>query len=111
MQPYWAFGLHQVRWGFYNVSYLQGVVDNYAKANIQLESIMNDLDYLFQYRDFLNNPVGYPLKEFQAFIGRVSARGSWSIKGVSILRFTSLEPQTHQSQFKYSSLASHHHVR
>lgn len=46
LQPYWALGFHQVRWSYQNWSNLQDVVDAYAAQNIQLEGIMNDLDYL-----------------------------------------------------------------
>lgn len=77
IKPYWALGFHQVRWGFWNYSTLQEVVDSYAAANIQLESIMSDLDYLKEYRDFTNNPVTYPSQEFHAFLDRLHANGQY----------------------------------
>lgn len=46
MQPYWALGFHQVRWSYQNWTNLQDVLDAYAAQNIQVEGIMNDLDYL-----------------------------------------------------------------
>jgi alpha-glucosidase len=39
MQQYWTFGYHQCRWGYQNWSVLQEVVDNFAKAEIPLETI------------------------------------------------------------------------
>ncbi|KAF3016438.1 alpha-glucosidase maltase [Neopestalotiopsis sp. 37M] len=77
MQPYWALGFHQVRWGYRNWSILQEVVDNYAAANIQLEGIWNDLDYLLQYRDFQNDENTYPLAEGKEFLDRLHANGQY----------------------------------
>lgn len=44
MQMYWTFGYHQCRWGYQNWSVMQDVVDSYAEAGIQLETIWNDID-------------------------------------------------------------------
>ncbi|KAH8198352.1 hypothetical protein TruAng_007449 [Truncatella angustata] len=77
MQPYWALGFHQVRWGYQNWTVLQDVIDNYAAANIQLEAIWNDLDYLLQYRDFVNDENRYPVAEGQQFLARLHANGQY----------------------------------
>lgn len=77
MQPYWALGFHQVRWGYQNWSVLQDVIDNYAAANIQLEAIWNDLDYLLQYRNFKNDQNAYPLAEGKEFLARLHANGQY----------------------------------
>jgi alpha-glucosidase len=39
MQPYFAFGFHQCRWGYRNWSEVQDVVDNFKKFDIPLENI------------------------------------------------------------------------
>lgn len=39
MQQYWTLGYHQCRWGYQNYSVLQEVVDNFANADIPLETI------------------------------------------------------------------------
>jgi alpha-glucosidase len=44
MQMYWPLGFHQCRWGYENWTVLQEVVDNYAAAGIQLETIWTDID-------------------------------------------------------------------
>jgi alpha-glucosidase len=39
MQQYWTFGFHQCRWGYQNWSVLQGVVDDFKKFSLPLETI------------------------------------------------------------------------
>ena len=39
MHQYWTLGFHQCRWGYQNWTVLQGVVDNFAKFQIPLETI------------------------------------------------------------------------
>ncbi|KAH3916689.1 alpha-glucosidase [Parastagonospora nodorum] len=77
MQPYWALGFHQVRWGHQNWTVLQDIIDGYAAANIQLEAIWNDLDYLFQYRIFSHDNNTYPIGEAIEFIARLHANGQY----------------------------------
>ncbi|KAI0399857.1 glycoside hydrolase family 31 protein [Xylaria palmicola] len=60
MQQYWTFGYHQCRWGYQNWSVVQDVVDNFARNEIPLETIWNDIDYMKAYRDFENDPIRYP---------------------------------------------------
>ncbi|KAF2740600.1 hypothetical protein EJ04DRAFT_597543, partial [Polyplosphaeria fusca] len=77
MQPYWALGFHQVRWGYQNWTVLQSIIDGYADANIQLEAIWNDLDYLFQYRIFTHDNNTYAVPEGQAFLEKLHANGQY----------------------------------
>lgn len=79
MQMYWTFGFHQCRWGYQNWSVLQEVIDGYANAGIQLETIWNDIDYMDQYRDFTNGELNYPVPEGQAFLAKLHAAGQVSI--------------------------------
>jgi len=76
MQAYWTLGFHQCRWGYLNWTNLQEVIDLYAQANIQLEGIMNDLDYLYLNRDFTHN-ANYPVDEGKAFLERLHANGQY----------------------------------
>ena len=39
MQQYWTLGFHQCRWGYQTWSELQGVLDNFRKFEIPLETI------------------------------------------------------------------------
>ncbi|KAI1748847.1 glycoside hydrolase family 31 protein [Xylaria castorea] len=68
MQQYWTFGYHQCRWGYQNWSVVQGVVDNFAKHEIPLETIWNDIDYMKAYRDFENDPDRYPYDKGLEFL-------------------------------------------
>lgn len=75
MQMYWTFGFHQCRWGYQNWSVLQEIVDGYANAGIQLETIWNDIDYMEEYRDFTNGELNYPVPAGQAFLAKLHAAG------------------------------------
>ncbi|KAI1124057.1 glycoside hydrolase family 31 protein [Nemania abortiva] len=68
MQQYWTFGFHQCRWGYENWTVVQGVVDNFAKSEIPLETMWNDIDYMKAYRDFENDPDRYPYDKGAEFL-------------------------------------------
>ncbi|KAH8162807.1 hypothetical protein CIB48_g5435 [Xylaria polymorpha] len=68
MQQYWTFGYHQCRWGYQNWTVVQEVVDTFAKNEIPLETIWNDIDYMKTYRDFENDPDRYPYDKGLEFL-------------------------------------------
>ena len=74
---YWHLGFHQVRWSYQNWTNLQDVIDAYAAAGIQLEGIMNDLDYLKMNRDFTDNPGHYDIGPGAEFLDRLHAAGQY----------------------------------
>lgn len=75
MQQYWTFGFHQCRWGYKNWTQLEDVVNTYRDFDIPLETVWTDIDYMFQYRDFENDPNTFPYPAGQEFLGRLHDNG------------------------------------
>lgn len=75
MEQYWTFGFHQCRWGYKNWSQIEEVVDTYRAFDIPLETIWSDIDYMFQYRDFTNDPNTYAIEEGQELLTRLLQQG------------------------------------
>ncbi|XP_047983599.1 alpha-xylosidase 1-like [Salvia hispanica] len=73
--PYWAFGFHQCRWGYHNLSVVEDVVDSYKRAKIPLDVIWNDDDHMDGHKDFTLNPQNYPRPKLLAFLEKIHAQG------------------------------------
>ncbi|CAN1839572.1 Alpha-xylosidase 1 [Linum perenne] len=73
--PYWAFGFHQCKFGYRNLSMVEDVVESYRKANIPLDVIWNDDDHMDSQKDFTLSPVNYPLKNVTLFLEKIHSIG------------------------------------
>ncbi|KAJ5819276.1 glycoside hydrolase family 31 protein [Penicillium riverlandense] len=68
LMPYWGFGFHQCRYGYQDTYETAAVVANYSAANIPLETIWNDIDYMDYRSTFSLDPLRFPLSRMQQFV-------------------------------------------
>lgn len=68
MMPYWGFGFHHCRYGFRDVYEVADVVFNYSAANIPLEVMWTDIDYMDRRRVFTLDPYRFPLSKMQELV-------------------------------------------
>ena len=75
MPPRWSLGSHQSKYGYPNVGHLREVVENYTKANLPLEVIWSDIDYMQTWKDFTWDSKNYPQEEVRDFVQQISKKG------------------------------------
>ncbi|EFY89506.1 alpha-glucosidase [Metarhizium acridum CQMa 102] len=73
MPPYWGLGFHQCRYGYQDVFEVAEVVYNYSKANIPLETMWTDIDYMDRRRVFSLDPERFPLPKMRALVSHLHA--------------------------------------
>ncbi|KAF5359365.1 hypothetical protein D9756_003598 [Leucocoprinus leucothites] len=66
--PYWSFGLHQCRFGYKDFVDVAGVISKYAAANIPLETMWTDIDYMDRRRIFTVDPQYFPLARMREIV-------------------------------------------
>lgn len=59
MVPDWAFGFHLLRWGYKTTQDLRDIHQAMKEADIPLEVMWSDIDYLQSFRDFTVSPERY----------------------------------------------------
>ena len=70
--PFWAFGYQQCRWSYHNAEAVENVIKNYDRANIPLDCVYLDIDYMERYKDFTINKEAFP--NFEDFVADKKAR-------------------------------------
>ncbi|PCH38495.1 glycoside hydrolase family 31 protein [Wolfiporia cocos MD-104 SS10] len=71
--PYWSFGLHQCRFGYTDFVEVADVITNYSLANIPLETMWTDIDYMYNRRIFTIDPDYFPLTRMRQIIDYLHA--------------------------------------
>lgn len=71
--PYAGLGFHQCRYGYRDIYEVAAVVYNYSQANIALETMWNDIDYMHQRWIFTVDPQRYPLEKMRELVDYLHA--------------------------------------
>ncbi|GAP87195.2 putative glycoside hydrolase family 31 protein [Rosellinia necatrix] len=75
MMSYWTFGFQQCKYGWPDIDFEAAVVANYSAANIPLEALWADIDYMDRRRIFTTDPERYPLGKMRALVDEMHQRG------------------------------------
>lgn len=71
--PMWAFGYQQSRWSYHNAEAVDRVINRYNEADIPLDCVYLDIDYMDNYKDFTVSETAFP--DFQNYVAQKRAQG------------------------------------
>ena len=71
--PLWAFGFGQSRWGYKDEDDINAVVSGYKKAEIPLDYICLDIDYMDGYKDFSVDKTRFP--DLKRYVEKLKSAG------------------------------------
>ncbi|KAF9443144.1 glycoside hydrolase family 31 protein [Macrolepiota fuliginosa MF-IS2] len=66
--PYWSFGFHQCRFGYKDFVDVASVISRYAAADIPLETMWTDIDYMDRRRIFTVDPHYFPMNRMRDIV-------------------------------------------
>ncbi|OAG09494.1 uncharacterized protein CC84DRAFT_1202211 [Paraphaeosphaeria sporulosa] len=72
MMPYWGFGFHQCRFGYKSADEVAAVIANYSAANIPLETMWTDIDYMDSHKVFTLGE-SFPLDKMRSLVSNLHA--------------------------------------
>lgn len=78
--PFWAFGYQQSRWSYHNAEAVDRIIEGYDKANIPLDCVYLDIDYMENYKDFTVSETAFP-----DFAGYVRSKKEQGIRLIPII--------------------------
>lgn len=71
--PFWAFGYQQSRWSYHNADAVDSVIKGYDDADIPLDCVYLDIDYMDSYKDFTINEEAFP--DFEKYVQQKREQG------------------------------------
>lgn len=71
--PMWAFGYAQSRWGYRSSADIRHVYESYKAANLPLDMIYVDIDYMDSYKDFTINRESFA--DFEKLVSEMKENG------------------------------------
>lgn len=71
--PFWAFGYQQSRWSYHNSDAVDRIIDGYNRADIPLDCVYLDIDYMQSYKDFTVDGDAFP--DFENYVAEKKAQG------------------------------------
>lgn len=75
LPPYWAIGYHQCRDGYHTLEILRNVSNSLNAAQIPVDTLWNDIDYMTELQDFALDPTRFPHVEMRSFVEQLHANG------------------------------------
>lgn len=73
--PYGGLGFHQCRYGYRDIYEVAAVVYNYSQANIPLDTMWTDIDYMHQRWIMTVDPDRYPMEKVRELVDYLHGRG------------------------------------
>ncbi len=71
--PFWAFGYQQSRWSYPDRETVDKIIDGYNEADIPLNCIYLDIDYMKDYKDFTVDEEKFP--DFVSYVREKKKQG------------------------------------
>lgn len=73
LPPFWAFGFQQSRWSYADSAAVDRIIGGYDKAQIPLDCVYLDIDYMKDYKDFTIDSGKFP--DFENYVADKKAQG------------------------------------